>query len=116
MGCRQVHVVQTAHVLNMYNLEDIVNTGLNLDIRTFGIHGIAAVWEIHQFVAAHILRKVGVVLVAKVTPEAVHGNIFTPLQLLDKWDTIEEFAVEVPRKHHRGIAVVEELHIVDHIE
>jgi hypothetical protein len=100
----------------MYNLEYIVDTGNNLYIRTMGVHEIAAVREIHQFVAARILRQVGVILVAKVTPKGVHGEIFTPLQLFDKWDTVEEFAVEIPRKHHRGIAVVEELHIVDQTE
>ena len=80
----------------MYNLEDIMNAGYNLEIRTFGIHEIAAVREIHQFVAALILRQVGVVLVAKITPEAVHGDILTPLQLLDEWDAVEELAVKVP--------------------
>ena len=83
----------------MYNLEDIMNAGYNLDIRTFGIHGIAAVWEIHQFVAAHILRQVGVVLVAKVTPETVHGDILTPLQLLDEGMRLKN----LPLKSHESI-------------
>ena len=99
MGCRQVHVVQTAHVLNMYNLEDIMDTDYNLDIGAFGIHGITTFWEIHQFVAACILRQIGIVLVGEVTPEGVHGDVFTPLQLLDEGIRLKN----LPFRSHESI-------------
>lgn len=96
MGRGQFHVVQTAHILHMYDLEDVVDTGHNLDIGFVGVHEMTTVGEVHQFVAASILRQIRVVLVGKVTPEGVHGNIFAPLQFLDEGDAVEELAVQVP--------------------
>ena len=31
-------------------------------------------------------------------------------------DAVEDFAVHVPRKHQRGVAVVEKLHVVDELK
>ena len=80
----------------MDDLEDIMDAGHNLDIRAFGIHEITAVREVHQLIAARILKQIGVVLVSEVTPEGVHGDVFTPFQLLDKGNTVEELSVQVP--------------------
>ena len=100
----------------MDNLKDIMYTHYHLDIRLLGVHHITAFWEPHQLVAADIIRMVGVVLVAQTAPEGVDSDILTPLQMTDEGDTVEDLTVEVPREHHRHVAVVKELHVVDEVE
>ena len=112
----EIEITYTAYIFDMNQFEDIVNTYNQFDVRSLRIHDMTTLGEVHQFIATRILRQEGVVLVRQVTPEHVHSNILTPLQFLDQWNTVEELSVQVPRKHHRGIAVVEELHVVDEIE
>ena len=95
----------------MDQLEDIVDTYNQFDIGALGIHDMTPLGEVHQFVATLILIQEGVILIRQVTPEHIHGEILTPLQLLDQRDTVEELSVQVPREHHRSITVVQELHV-----
>ena len=116
MCCREIFVVQSPYIFYMQQLEDVVNTGNKLHVWTLGVHDIAALWELPQFRVTDILRQHGVVLVGKVTPQALHTYVFSPLQLLEQWYTVEDFSIEVPAYVQACIAVVEELHVVDKVE
>ncbi len=116
VGCGQFVVVQSAHVLHVENLEDVVNAGHDFHIGLFRVHDVAASGEVHQQGRALVLLEEGVVLVGEVAPEGLHADVLAPLQLLEQGNAVEDLTVEVPRHVERCEAVVEELHVVDEVE
>lgn len=56
-GVWGVRVCQAAVVLNDEELQDVVETGMNLDVWLVGLHRHGAVGEFHQFIAACIGRE-----------------------------------------------------------
>ena len=48
MGNRQIGVIATTYELNMQNLEDVMDTRNEFDIRSFGIHNITTFRKYHQ--------------------------------------------------------------------
>ena len=98
----------------MHDLEDIVNTQCQFPVGTMGIHDMRTCGECHhdRTVGLHV----GVVLVGEFSPQHLHADIFTPFQLFEQWDAVEDFTVEVPTDIGRNIAVVEKLHVVDQVE
>ena len=111
----EVEIVESAHEVDVEELEDVVHTHDELEVGLATVHDITAVGEVHQSVAAGVLRQERIVLVAEAAPEGVDGDVFAPLELLQQRDTVEKLSVHIPRQHHRGVVVVEELHVVDEV-
>ena len=107
----------------MEELEDVVDAGYDLDVRLFIIHGVRGVGvravgvevsgEVEEAAVSGVALEEGVVFLSERAPQHVAGDVLAPFQLFEQGDAVEDFAVQVPRKHQRGVAVVEELHIVD---
>ena len=110
MCCREIFVVQSPYIFYMQQLKDVVNTGNKLHVWTLGVHDIAALWELPQFRVIDILRQHGVVLVGKVTPQALHTYVFSPLQLLEQWYTVEDFSMTVSVRYCRKAAAIDSTH------
>ena len=100
----------------MQELEYVVDAEDQFDIGTFGVHHRTPIWELHEDGVMGVLSKGGVILVRKLSPQALDPNELTPLQLLQQRDTIEDLPVHVPRSVQRRITVVEKLHVIDHVE
>ena len=69
MCSRQLVVVQSAHILYVYNLEDIVYSNAKLHIRTLRIEHITALREIHEHRTACVLVEIRVVLIRQLAPQ-----------------------------------------------
>ena len=113
MGCLQFIVVKATHILDVYNLEDVMDAGRDLPIGFVGIHEIGAIRKVHEHGVSSVLLQQGIVLIRQSAPQTLDGKPLAPLEFADEGYTIEKLAIHVPKNHGRGIAVVEELHVVD---
>ena len=111
-----VVIVETADVLYMDELEDVVDADRELVVGLLRIHDTTALGEEHEDVAIGVLLEEGVVLVGQSAPQAAESNILAPLEFLQERYAVEDLAVEIPRDIERGKTVVEELHVVDELE
>ena len=93
-----------------------MNASYHLYIGALGVHHVTTLGESHQLYRTGIGLVVGIVLVGQLAPQAFHAEILAPLEFLEQRDAVEYLSVEVPRHVKRGIAVVEELHVVDEVE
>ena len=118
-------VVHAMDILDMDELEDVVDAHDEFDVGFVALHDVGEIvvlsvlelsGEVHEQGVALVLGQEGVVLVREGAPEGVDADVFAPLEFLDEGDAVEELAVHVPRDHGRGVAVVEELHVVDEVE
>ena len=120
---RRVGVGEAAHVFNVEEFEDVVDAGYDLDVRFFIIHGVRGVGvravgvevsgEVEEAAVSGVALEEGVVFLRERAPQHVAGDVLAPFQFFEQGDAVEDFAVHVPRKHQRGVAVVEKLHVVD---
>ena len=120
---RRVGVGEAAHIFYVEVFEDVVNAGYDLNVRLFVVHnaggvGVAAVGvevsgEVEQAAVGSIALEEGVVFLRERAPQHVAGDVFAPFQFFEQGNAVEDFAVHVPGKHQRGVAVVEKLHVVD---
>ena len=112
-------VVDTTHIVDVKNLEDVVHTH-----KPFHIGFVLVHHETGRMSVAHredeefsIVRiQVRIVLVGKLSVQHLESYGFTPLQFLEQWDAVEYLSVQVPRDVERCITVVQELHVVDEVE
>ena len=119
-------IVHTAYVFDVEDLEYVVETKDQFYIGRVGIHHVGGIGEgavraegariVEEGGVAPVLHQEGVVLVRELAPEAVHSDIFAPLQSADEGDAVQYLAVHVPRHHERGVAVVGEFHVADEAE
>ena len=58
----------------------------------------------------------GVVPVGKVSVEHLEADVLTQFHLLQQWDAVKNLSVKALVDEQGGIAVVEELHVTEHIE
>ena len=116
MGSGQLVIVQAAHILNMYNLEDVMDAHAELHVRTIRIDDIAALGEVHEHRTARILVEMGVVLLRQLAPQDTEAEPLAPLEFADERDAVEYLSVEVPVELTRQEAVGWELHVVDSLE
>ena len=110
----------------MEHLEDVVHAGHHLHVGAVGIHGAREVVEgavgtelagqVEEAAVGGVPPEQGVVFVGEGAPEGVHTEKLAPFEFAEQGNAVEELSVEVPREHDRGIAVVEELHVVDEAE
>lgn len=63
-----------------------------------------------------VLALVRIILVRQGAVHTTDAESFTPLQLLDKRDAVEQLSVHVVGQCERGITVVQKLHVVDQAE
>ena len=101
----------------MQQLEDVVDAYAGFDVRGLahdmaGGHAVAHREEEEVGVAAFV----GVVLVRQRAPHAADAEHLSPFQFLDEGDAVEELPVHVVAEGERGVAVVQELHVVDEVE
>ena len=110
----------------MENLEDVVNACNDFDVWFLLVHhrgevvkrpvGVEVAGEIEEARVVGVFGEERIVFAGERAPQHVAADVFTPFQLLDERNAVEDLAVHVPRDHKRGIAVVEKLHIVDEVE
>lgn len=96
MASRQILIVQTLYVFYMQEFEDVVNTSNKLYVWALRVHDVATFRELPKHRVISIFGKSRIVLVSKFTPQALHTNILTSLQLLDKRNTIKNLSVHIP--------------------
>mgnify|MGYP003424534737 FL=1 len=111
-----VVIVETADILYMDELEDVVDADGKLVIGLLAVHHMTALGEQHEDVALGVLLEERVVLVGQSSPQATESDVLAPLELLQQWYAVENLSVEIPRDIERGKTVVEELHVVDELE
>ena len=111
-----VVIVETADILYMDELEDVVDADGKLVIGLLAVHHMTALGEQHEDVALGVLREERVVLVGQSSPQATESDVLAPLELLQQRYAVEDLAVEIPREIERGKTVVAELHVVDELE
>ena len=113
-----VGVVEAAHVLDGEHLEDVADADGELHVRlvTHDEGGLVTVagGETEEVVVACLDE--GVVLVGKVPEEHLEADVLTQLQLFEERNAVEDFSVEVPVDEQGDVAVVEELHVAEHVE
>ena len=91
MGAWLIEVCQSAYILYVEKLENIVDTKANLNVWLFTIHN-----EASRPIVAHreneqifITRFVWVVFVGQCSPHGSHTEHLAPFKMFDKWYTIE---------------------------
>lgn len=67
-GCGEVEIVETADILHVEEVENVVDANEKLSVWALGIHEIATLGECHQSVALPVLLKHRVVLVRQSAP------------------------------------------------
>ena len=112
---RHVCVCEASNIINLQTFEDVMHTHHKLQVRVTG-HDVCPFRELIQFRVIDILRQVRVVLVRQVAPHALESKVFTPLQLLYQWQTVEEFSLQVPCKIELCLSVVEEFQALHEVE
>ena len=101
----------------MEQLEDVVDADAGFDVgcASHDVAGGQAVAHGEEEKVG-VMTLVGVVLVRQGAPQAADAEHFAPLQFLDEGDAVEELPVHVVAEVERGVAVVQELHVVDEVE
>ena len=108
-----IQVVDTAHIIDSEELEDVVHTGYHLPIWRVA-KGIGVVRELEDHIIRCILHRI--VLVGELSPDSLHGYILAPLQLLDERNAVEKLAVHIPGYRPEELAVAQELPVFHHTD
>ena len=101
----------------MQQLEDVVDAYAGFHVGRLvhdvaGGHALARGEEEEVGIAA----LVGVVLVRQRAPQSADAEHLAPFQLLDEREAVEQLSVHVVAQVEGGVAVVQELHVVDEVE
>ena len=88
-----VVIVEAANIINSEELEDVVHAGYNLPVWRLA-KGIGVGRELEELLIIEVLARV--VLAGQIAPNTLDGYIFTPLQLLDERNAVEQLAVHIP--------------------
>ena len=91
-----VVIVETADVLHVDELEDVVDADRKLVVGLLGVHHMTTLGEEHEDVAPGVLVKERVVLVAQSSPQATETDILAPLEFLQERYAVEYLSIEVP--------------------
>ena len=91
-----VMIVETADVLHVDELEDVVDADRKLVVGLLGVHHMTTLGEEHEDVTPGVLVKERVVLVAQSSPQTTETDILAPLEFLQERYAVEYLAVEVP--------------------
>ena len=110
-----IEVVDTAYIVDTEDLEDVVQTHIELHVRRGG-HGMHDGDAITRGKLEEGGRGGWVVLGREMAVKSLEANDLAQLEVLDEGDAVEEFARKIPLDHERGITVVDELEVVDHHE
>ena len=110
----------------MYNLEDVVDAGNDFHVGFLAVEhgrlagegavGVEMAGEVEEAVVVGVLLEERIVFVGQRSPEHIGADVFTPLELADEGDAVEDFSVHIPGEHERGIAVGWKFHVVDEVE
>ena len=124
-GARVVEIGEAAHVVDVEELENVVNTESGFDIRHLRIHhlallaertvGVELAGEVIEVGARLVFFQIGIVLVGESSPKDVEAHVLAPFQAIEERNAVENLSVHAPVEHQLRIAVVEELHIVDKV-
>ena len=110
-----IEVVDTAYIVDTEDLEDVVQTYIELHIGSGG-HGVNNADAITRGKLEERGRGGRVVLGREMAVKSFEADDLAQLEMLDERNAVEEFARKVPLDHERGITVVDELEVVDHHE
>lgn len=120
-----VKIGEAAHVVDVEELENVVNTESGFYIRHLRIHhlallaertvGVELAGEVIEVGARLVFFQIGVVLVGESSPKDVEAHVFAPFQAVEERNAVEDFPVQAPVEHQLRVAVVEELHVVDKV-
>ena len=88
-----VIIVEAANIIDSEELEDVVHAGNKLPVWRLA-KGIGVGRELEEFLIIDVLARV--VLAGQIAPNTLDGYIFTPLQLLDERNAVEQLAVHIP--------------------
>ena len=88
-----VIIVESANIIYSEELEDVVHAGYKLPVWRLA-KGIGVGRELEELLITDVLARV--VLAGQIAPNTLDGYIFTPLQLLDEWNAVEQLAVHIP--------------------
>ena len=88
-----VIIVEAANIIDSEELEDVVHAGYKLPVWRLA-KGIGVGRELEELLIIEVLARV--VLAGQIAPNTLDGYIFTPLQLLDERNTVEQLAVHIP--------------------
>ena len=86
-------VIETVNKVDCKELEYIMYTRYEFHVRCFRIHHMRTLREAEQHIIAIILRKERVILICQLAEHTLESHIFTPLELLNKRNTVKKFAV-----------------------
>ena len=113
-----VVVVQTAHILHGEHLEDVADADREFHVRLVahdeGCLVSVTGWEHEQIVVVGTDERI--VFVRQMTVEHFEADILTQFHLLQQRNAVENLSVETPVDEQRNVAVVEELHVAEHVE
>lgn len=113
-----VVVVQTAHILHGEHLEDVADADGEFHVRLVAHHEgslVPVAGREHEEVVV-VGADERIVLVCQMTEEHLETNILTQFHLLQQGNAVENLSVETPVDEQRNVAVIEELHVAEHIE
>lgn len=88
-----VIIVEAANIIDSEELEDVVHAGYKLPVWRLA-KGIGVGRELEELLIIEVLARV--VLAGQIAPNTLDGYIFTPLQLLDERNAVEQLAVHIP--------------------
>ena len=88
-----VIIVEAANIIDSEELEDVVHAGYKLPVWRLA-EGIGVGRELEELLIIEVLARV--VLAGQIAPNTLDGYLFTPLQLLDARNAVEQLAVHIP--------------------
>ena len=114
-----IQIIQTADIVYVQYLENIVNTHRAFHVRGLRVHHKAGRTSVtgreqEEFAVTRMLHRI--VLICQMTIQHLEADRLTPLQFLQQRNTVENLTVQIPRYIQRGVTVVQELHIINQVE
>ena len=106
---------ESAYVIHFEHLEDIMHAEHQFQVRLV-VHDVCIFGESIQFRIVGIGFQEGVVLAGEMSPHAFERHIFAPFQSFEQRYAVEDFSREVPCNIELCVAVVQELHVLHHVE
>ena len=61
VGCGQFQIIESADILDVKNVEDVVHAGANLHIRFVLVHDVTTFGELHKHATTLVGCKIGIV-------------------------------------------------------
>ena len=105
-------VTHAVDIVHLKELQDVMDADIEFPIGFPTIHQTCTIGQLEEEVGLCILCEHRVVFVGQVTHHALDAYHLPQLELLEKGNAVEEFAVDVPLDVERGKTVGEELHVV----